>query len=152
MPGLVPLRFAGGHVAGHVGVPSRFQLVVELHLPNRTLLSTHYLHPNSPVPMAVREIENFDFLRGRRVAASGCSLEPRTSFSSASDAGCKTKPLQHSFSGQVSLRLQRFSLHWVSVVQQSRLLDFFSRAQLCSFSFSSSHPQQVNHRGRPDPF
>ena len=42
--------------------------------------------------MAVREIENFDFLRGRRVAASGCSLEPRTSFSSASDAGCKTKP------------------------------------------------------------
>ena len=42
--------------------------------------------------MAVREIENFDFLRGRRVAASGCSLEPRTSFSSASDVGCKTKP------------------------------------------------------------
>ena len=42
--------------------------------------------------MAVREIENFDFLRGRRVAASGCFLGPRTSFSSASDAGCKTKP------------------------------------------------------------
>ena len=82
-------------------------------------------------------------------------------------------PLQHSFSGQVSLRLQRFSLHWVlaekitlliifckknideylfiwiSLVQQSRLLDFFSRAQLCSFSFSSSHPQQVNRRDRP---
>ena len=38
---------------------------------------------------------------------------------------------------------------WISLVQQSRLLNFFFRAQLCSFSFSSSHPQQVNHRDRP---
>ena len=48
--------------------------------------------PGLPL-MVVPGIENFDFLwRGRRAAASGCCLGPQTSSSSASDAGCKTKP------------------------------------------------------------
>ena len=60
--------------------------------------------------MAVREIENFDFLRGRRVAASGCSLEPRTSFSSASDVGCKTKPAKNRFKKYKILCLEILAL------------------------------------------